>query len=416
MKRTTVFKGGRLINGTGAEPIDDSVVAIRDGKIAFAGNKEQAVPFDNVIVIDIQGKTIMPGLMDAHTHCSWDGDVSIPAGIMKDFFAKRVLMAYRNFRTTIEAGITTVREMGAHGFIDIAVRDLINDGSFQGPRIVAAGKGLTQTGGHGALCSGPPWIQVAMGHIAEVVDGEVECKKAIRRQVEMGCDFIKIWATSGLYDASTGKPRREFCDDELKIIVREAHLMGREVAAHAHTPEAIIACLEAGVRSIEHGMFIDEKALELMVAKEAFWVPTTAIYHNFANGAGKGVLSSAVENSTRALEVQARAMEMAVKMGVKIVMGTDAGAPLTYHGNNAVELELMNERGLSTMDCIVASTRRAAELFGISEKVGTIEDGKIADIIVVDGNPLEDIRSLQNKENIVLIMREGEIFKNELSA
>ena len=412
--KRVIFSGGFLIDGNGGTPVIDSIVIVKGSRIEEVGKKEDFDLPSDATVFDISERIIMPGLMDAHTHNTSYGFADMAKGNTIDYVAMRTMNSYLNFKKTLQAGITTVREMGARAYIDIAVRDLVNAGKIEGPRIIAAGMGINQEGGHAAVCAGPPWVKLEMG-IAEVADGPSACRKAVRKQVRMCCDVIKIWATSGIYDPVAGRPRREFSDEELRVIVEEAHVARRKVAAHAHSPEAIIACLEAGVDSIEHAMFIDEECMALMIKKSAYWVPTISVMHNMAHGANKGVIKSAVENSVRALKAQKEGFQKAMKMGVKIAMGTDSGGPLTYHGNNAFELQLMNSWNLPEMDCIVASTRNTAELFGIIDQVGTVEKGKLADLIVIDGNPLNDIKVLQEKDKILLIMKEGKIIKNNMT-
>ena len=413
--RRVAFSGGLLISGNGDKPIADSFVLVKGNRIEEVGEKVNCdIPLDTV-VFDISRKTIMPGLMDAHTHNTVYGDVDLNQGIAKDYLSMRAIKSYLNFRKTLEAGITTVREMGAFEYIDIAVRDLVNAGEIVGPRIIAAGKGINQEGGHGSVCTSPPWVRLEIAQV-EVADGPSACRKAVRKQVRMFCDVIKVWASSGIYDPIGGGPRREFCDEELRAIVDEAHSVKRKVAAHAHTPEAILACLKAGVDSIEHGMFINKECIQLMVEKNVYWVPTISVMHNMAHGANRGIMKSAVENSIRAIEAQRKGFQEAMQLGVKIVMGTDSGGPLTYHGDNAFELELMNSWNLPEMDCIIASTKNAAELLGIIDQVGTIEKGKLADFLIIDGNPLNNIKVLQKKDKILLIMKEGEIVKNKIAS
>jgi len=412
--KKVIFRGGFLIDGNGGEPIENSIVVINGDKIEKIGrDSKETIPKD-AKEFDISGKTIMPGLIDAHTHISsLSGGMNIPADVCKDYTARRALKAYINFQKTLKAGFTTVREAGAVAYIDVAYRDLVNLGEIDGPRVIAAGKGINITGGHAELCSHEPWIKTNMGGIDEVADGRSQCRRAVRNQVRMGVDFIKIFATSGIYDAFAGGPRREFSDEELKVLVEEAHVLGRKVAAHAHSPEAIIACLKVGVDSIEHGMFMNDECLELMKKKNAYWVLTCSIMNNLANGASAGVIQSAVINAQNALNVQKKAFHRALEIGgVNICVGTDTGACGTMPGDNAYELELLNRWGLSEMNCIIAATKTNAELLGIIDKVGTIEKGKYADIIVVDKNPLKDIKILRNKEKIKLVMIGGKIVKN----
>lgn len=408
------LKGGTLIDGTGRGPINNSIVVVRGSVIEKVGEKGEIDIPREAKVIDISGKTIMPGLIDAHTHLTLPETPNITAGWISMSFPMLVVRAVNAAKRTLEAGFTTIRDAGSVGQTDVALRDSIKMGLIPGPRIVACGKGICQTGGHGRLIA--PWVSLPMGTIAEEADGPDEVRKAVRKQLQMNVDFIKSFASGGLYDPSGKMGAREFSDEEMKALIDEAHMAHRPVAMHTMIPDGVYAAIKAGLSgkwndTVEHGVMLshDVEALKEIKRRDLPLIMTFTVYACMAGGMDKGIPKHAVENAIQTRKFHEETFRKALELGIKIGCGTDMGGPLAIHGNNAIELKEMVSRGMSPMQAIVAATKNSAEAIGLGDKIGTIEQGKLADIIVVDGDPLQNIGILLEKERIKLVMKEGQI-------
>jgi len=297
---------------------------------------------------------------------------------------------------------------GTH--ISIAVRDAVKRGDIVGPRIFSSDAGITITGGHADMTKSVRAL--ALGGLSNgygIADGRTECIKAVRQQVRAGADQIKIWATGGVMEVADRVGTQELSNQEITAILDEAGKWGKFVAAHAvGPPETIGFCAEAGVRSIEHGVFSNQESIDMMTRKGTFLVPTLIAYQLLTND---GFPTSTREAAKRAVAAHENTLKMAKRAGVKIAMGTDSGEPYgSIHGKSqALELELMTTRGLTQMEAIVAATKTAAECIGIGTEVGTIEPGKSADLLTIEGDPLRDIRVFQEQNRIKMVMREGKI-------
>jgi imidazolonepropionase-like amidohydrolase len=307
-------------------------------------------------------------------------------------------------------GFTTLRDVGETigEYSPIALRNAINSGIVQGPRIYASGPWLTTNCGHNGDTL-PPWLDRRDIASEWVADGADECLKAVRERIKMGADFIKIFGSGGIMDSFN---HQEFNDEELAAIVGEAHSKGRRVAAHLEFPEGIKACVNAGIDSVEHGWVLTEEVIDLMKQKGAVLVPTIYAIWNLVNhGAEFGMPQAYIDMAKNTIYEKAlKSFRMAYEAGVKMAMGTDCGYYPCPHGTNAKELELMMEFcGMSAMEAIVTSTRNGAEALGTGDKLGTLESGKLADVLIVDGDPLRDIKVLQNKDNILMVMKGGTV-------
>lgn len=408
------FTHARVIDGRGGF-IPDGTVVVDGSTIVNVGAASGVEILEGTEIVDCGGRTLMPGLMDAHTHLETTASNNVINEVAQYNLPTRTMRSYWNALETIRAGITTVRDVADIGDCVIAVRNVINQKLLPGPRIIASGKAINQTGGHASMSTEYQWSRPDAGGSGHCVDGEAECRRAIRTEVAAGADLIKIYVTSGLYDPFLGKPRDEFSQKEIEALCEEAANSGKKVAAHCHTAKSAKYCIENGVASIEHGMMINEETLELMKAHGTFWVPTTIVYQMMADGAKYGLGSSTIENSRKALVNQEKMFRKALDMGIKIGIGTDCGGVLINHGETARELECLNRWGMTAMDCIRAATSANAELLGINSITGSVEAGKEADILIVDGDPLEDIRILQNQEKILVVMRGGEYYKDTFS-
>jgi imidazolonepropionase-like amidohydrolase len=396
-----LFVNGKVIIGTG-ELIEKGMVAVDGDTITFVGPIQRSKSSKKDIVFDISGKTILPGLIDCHVHLCLDGSPDPMTSISKDSIPQLTLKASHHARQTLEAGVTTIRDMGGRDYVDIAVRDGIESGLLQGPRMVCSGRLVCMTGGHG-------W---QFGREASGVD---EVRKAVREQLKMGVNFIKLIATGGVMTKGVDPGATQFTLEELMAGVEEARKAGRRTATHAQGTEGIKNSLRAGVNCIEHGFFLDDEAIELMLEMNAYLVPTlNAPYQIIRGGVKRGVPRYAVEKSKSVMKSHFQSVGRAHRSKIPIAMGTDAGTPFNCHGENLKEMELLMKTGFTPMETIVATAKTASEVLGLEKKIGTLEKGKVADLIVVDGSPLQNITLLQNKDKILAIMKEGCFYKNQL--
>ncbi|HHV64654.1 MAG TPA: amidohydrolase family protein [Peptococcaceae bacterium] len=399
----TVLKGATIFDGTGRDVIENGFVIINEkGKIEFVGSSYALPDSDQIKVIDVSGKFILPGLIDCHIHLDLHGmPDTYEENLVEDKL--RAIRAAQEMEATLQAGFTTVRNAGSVNYIDFSVRQAIENGWLNGPRILTSGRILSIT------CSGTEYF----AGMYRIADGYDEFKKAAREQLKEGADFLKIMAT-GAFMNPGGIPGAEQPDlKEIQAVVEEADKLGKYVAAHAHGAQGIKNSIRAGVRTIEHGTFADEEAIELMVENQVFLVPTFAVdYYWMKYGLEGGVPEHMLEKAEEAKGISIETTRKALQAGVQVAMGTDAGTPYNYHGGNAIELWIMVEEGLMTpQEAILSATRTAALACGIESETGTLEKGKWADLLVVEGNPLKDISILTKKENILKVFKEGKSVK-----
>jgi len=410
-----IFITGRIIDGTGKEPISDGVIVINGNKIEQIDSKEKIQIPDDAKVIDVGEDTILPGLIDAHMHFMGvrEGDLSLMYVI--DPEPLKTARAVASCVTLLNAGITSVRDAGGIGaYLNRAIKE----GVIKGPRITSSLKILSQTGGHGDIHFFPIDFVKSLFCFGRICDGEDECRKAAREQFREGADFIKICSTGGVSSEKDLPGSSQFTIPEIRAIVEEAKRVGSYVASHAEGPEGVKNALKAGVRTIEHGNDIDEEGIELMLENNIILVPTFAIVERYSTlGSEHGLPDYAVRKAKEAKEVHIKTVKKAWKAGIKIAMGTDfTNVPILPFGENALELELLvNNIGLSPMEAIVAGTKTSAEAMQMGDKIGTLEKGKFADLIVVNGDPTVDISCLRNPENISFVMKDGIIEKNAIS-
>jgi len=396
-----LFKNGKVIIGNG-EVIQKGTVAVDGNLVKFVGPVKKYPPSKKDTVFDISGKAILPGLIDAHIHICVDGSPDPITSLLKDSVPQITLKAADHARRTLEAGVTTVRDMGGKDYIDIAIRDGIESGILQGPRMLCSGKLVCMTGGHG-------W------QFGREANGMDEVRAAVREQLKAGADLIKLMATGGIMTKGVEPGSTQFTLEELIAGVEEARKAGRRTATHAQGTEGIKNALWAGINSIEHGFFLDDEAIGLLLDMKAFVVPTLcAPYHIIKAGVRRGVPAYAVEKSRKVMKSHWESVKKARKAGVPIAMGTDAGTPFNRHGENLKEMELLVRVGFTPMEAIVATTKTASEVLGLEKKIGTLEKGKLADLVIIDGDPIENIGVLQHKEKIMAIMKEGRFYKCEL--
>lgn len=389
------IKAGRLIDGTGAPAKENMAITIEDGKITAIG--PIATPPEGAEVCDCSGKTILPGMINCHVHVGSEA-IGDPLGMPRDQMnhTDLVIAACRHLNAYLQSGVTYVRSMGSADCVDIEVRNAIKSGRLKGPGIVAAGRCITMTGGHG-------WKN------GIEVDSPGEARKACRQMLKKGCDVVKIMATGGVMTDGVEPGSPQLTVEEMKAAVDEAHKAGRRTATHAQGNQGIRNAMAAGLDTIEHGCYLDEEIIAQMVERGTYLVPTLCAPHFIIEaGVEKGVPEYAVRKSKIVTDNHCRSFQMAYKAGVKIAMGTDAGTPYNFHERSAIELELMVKNGMSNMDAILSATKVAAECICIADNYGTLEVGKMADLIAVEKDPLADITALQD---VAMVWKHGEKVK-----
>ena len=396
--------GDRLIDGTGRDPVESAVLVIDDGRIAALGPRSTTPIPGDAEVLEGDDLTLLPGFMDMHVHLATQSGIDFTKLLMTQR-SMLLLYAVPNARATIESGVTTIRDAGLG---PASVRDAIAEGLFPGPRCEMAVSILSQSGGHGdptMPCGSLLHMDCGMDIPSSVVDGEVAMRRRVREVLAAGADWIKLCTSGGVLSAADDPDAAQFTVDEISIAVEEAAGQGRRVMAHAMSAAGIKNALRAGVTSIEHGTFLDEEALALMKERNAWLVPTLVAPRDVI-ASGEGRIPPRMVSKARALtEQHMESFRAAVAAGVNIAMGTDSA--VGPHGANLRELSLMVEGGMTPMDAIVASTSAGARLLRRSEEIGSLEQGKLADVLAVRGDPLADISLLARPENIRLVLKGG---------
>ncbi len=408
-KGVVVLKAAHLIDGTGKAEIQNGVVVVTDNMITAVGAAGQIQIPAGAKVIDLGDATLMPGFIDAHTHIIGRilGDPAGTDAVVKDYDSFAAILGTRNANNVLLAGFTTIRNVGASNFDDMALRKAINEGWITGPRIMAAGHAIGITGGHCDENGFKPGL-LDGGIKGGVANGPEEVRAAVRYQVKYGADVIKTCATGGVLSEGDAVGATQYTYEEMKALVDEATKLDRKVAAHAHGTEGIKIAVRAGVSSIEHGSFLDEEGARMMVEKGTYLVPTLMAGEQVEKLAKSGVLKGLIaEKALAAAAAMRNGIRIAKKNNVKIALGTDSS--VIPHGTNGHEFTLMVEwGGLSPMESIMAGTMNAATLLGWQKKIGSLETGKWADITAVPGDPLKDIRKM---ETSVFVMKNGVIYK-----
>jgi imidazolonepropionase-like amidohydrolase len=406
---TSVIHAGELLVVPGKAPLKQQTLVIKDGKIfaVESGFKAANTFASDAKLIDLSSSFVMPGLMDMHVHLQGElgpnNDSDTVSLSDADKLAKSAFFA----KKTLMAGFTTVRDLGSSAEQIFALRDGINRGWLVGPNIVAAGTSVAVTGGHGDVDGMAPDL-MELNTAKTVCDGPYDCRRATRRAIKFGADVIKITSTGGvLSDTNTGTGQ-QMADDEIKEVIDTAHGLGRKVASHAHAAAGINAALRAGVDSIEHGSYADKESIKLFKKHGAYLVPTLM--------AGDTVVNMAKTSDFMSEAIKAKAIRVggdmiknfkrSYKAGVKIAYGTDSG--VSKHGYNAREAQLMFEAGMTPQDIIKSATINGADLIDRSDSLGTLEVGKMADIIATDSSPLNDISQLLDVD---FVMKSGEVVK-----
>jgi len=399
------IRAGRLIDGKTNTPISNVLILVEGDKIAAVTPGGPAP--SGVELVDLSNATVLPGFVDAHTHVLLQGDITqedYDAQLLKQSIPYRAILAARNAQIALGHGFTCLRDVETEGamYADVDVKKAINRGEIPGPHMQVSTRAMTPTGMYGPLDYS--WeIQVPQG--VEYADGVEGVRKAVREQISHGADWIKYYSDHGYFYGPDGvlHSHVNFTDEEATEIVEETHRLGHKVAAHAIGSDGIAAALRAGVDSIEHGDGLTEPQMEEMARRGVYWVPTIVV--------GAYVAPGRQGNWVKMVETEKAAFQLALKKNVKIVLGTDAGGFDWREVNEAKEFEYYVNYGMTPIEAIRTATTTAAELLGWSDKMGTIEAGKWADVVAVSGDPLKDITEL---ERVKFVMKSGRVFKNEL--
>src|SRR5713101_8271654 len=411
--KTYVLKAARFFDGKSNALVTPGVVVVTDGKIVAAGTSA-AIPA-GAEMIDLGDATLLPGFIDAHTHLtmmySEDYKQERLDGL-EETIAERALDASVNARVTLMAGVTTVRDVGSSDYLDVGLRNAIRNGKVPGPRMLVTVHALSATGGHCDFSQG--FREGLFGHesgpLEGVVNGADQGRYAVRLDHKYGADMIKVCATGGVLSPTDDVDTPQLTQEELNAIVDEAHALRRKTAAHAHGAEGAKRAIRAGINSIEHGSFLDEEALDMMKARGTYLVPTLMAPDYLRQKLDAGVYFPP-KIAAKARDAIASIQSMfkrALAKGVRIGLGTDAA--VYPHGLNAGEFHLMVDLGMKPVDALKAGTSSDAELLGLDKQIGSLETGKLADVVAVPGDPIADIRQT---EHVFFVMKEGVVYRND---
>jgi imidazolonepropionase-like amidohydrolase len=405
----TVFTGVRLIDGTGAPPVDAAAVVIEAGTFTYAGPARSRPAATDETVIDLGGRTLLPGFFDCHVHFLMDSNADFTGRLLRNQPTLTVFERAQRMRETLHAGVTTVRDLGG---IDAGYREAVALGLIEGPRLNVALRLISHTGGHAdfRLPSGFDPSEL-VGPFSELADDPAQARLATRRLLRDGADVIKVCASGGVNSPSDQPEDEGLTTEEIAAVVEETNRhRGRPVAAHAQGTQGIKNALRGGVSSIEHGYLVDNEGIDLLLEKGTFLVPTLSTFHVEGGQYAPGAL----DKKRRLAETAMERLAEAVRQGVKVALGTDSG--VVPHGQNLRELRHLVELGMPALAAIRAGTLHAAQLLRLDESLGTIEPGKIADLVVCDGNPVADVGLLGEPDNVVLVVQGGSIIKDRLPA
>jgi len=417
----TLFLNAHLIDGYGGEPVHNAAVLAEGGKITKVGKTTDfpESPNGNLRVLDLEGRTLMPGLIEGHFHISFWGVRELPDLDLKLPAERTTVYAVKNAELALRCGYTGVASAGALHRIDVTIRDMVNEGVIPGPRMAASGRDICATSG--MLDWNPSFWKLGMDGLAIFADGIDEVRRAVRQNIKEGCDVVKVYVTGeGLLRPNQPPEETMYSLEEMIVAVDEAHKRNRQIAAHVRGNDGVKLCVKAGFDVLEHATYADDEAVEMIAEhKDTMFVVPGLGYH-------WGILTKGIEcgippDLMAATEYQEEwelgcvAMDKLRKAGVRVVPGGDYGFVWCPHGEYAKDIELfVTDMGFSPMEAIVSATKHGAELLRLDYLCGTIEEGKCADILVVNGNPLDDIVILQDRSKLDLVMKDGKVYVNNL--
>lgn len=406
MKRA--IKCGKLFDSISCKVLEDKVVIIEDKTIYDVIDLREFAQEPDMEVIDLSDKFVTPGLTDLHVHSGMNGEGNDRMNLLHHTPAELTLYSLKNVQQDLYAGFTTLRDCGSQAFVSVALRDAINKGDFEGPRMFVSGYSLGSTGGHADSHYAPGVTCTAEEH--PIIDGPDSARKAARFNLKNGADFLKFMSTGGVMSKGTTLGAQQLCDDEIAAIIEIANLYGVHTATHAHGTNGIKAAVRAGVTTVEHGMILDEEAIQLMLEHGTYLTPTIIAAERICvKGPEMGLTPWMVEKANQALSHHEWGFRQCLERGVPITFGTDSATPYNYHGKQGYEFELLQRFGMDPHKALVAATMTNAKVLGVEKTQGSVEKGKVADLCAWSCDPMEDVKTMQN---CLFVMKEGKVVKS----
>lgn len=406
MKRA--IKCGKLFDTQNCKVLEDKVVIIEDKTIYDVIDLREFAQEPDMEVIDLSDKFVTPGLTDLHVHSGMNGEGNDRMDLLHHTPAELTLYSLKNVQQDLYAGFTTLRDCGSQAFVSVALRDAINKGDFEGPRMFVSGYSLGSTGGHADSHYAPGVTCTAEEH--PIIDGPDSARKAARFNLKNGADFLKFMSTGGVMSKGTTLGAQQLCDDEIAAIIEIANLYGVHTATHAHGTNGIKAAVRAGVTTVEHGMILDEEAIQLMLEHGTYLTPTIIAAERICvKGPEMGLTPWMVEKANQALSHHEWGFRQCLERGVPITFGTDSATPYNYHGKQGYEFELLQRFGMDPHKALVAATMTNAKVLGVDKTQGSVEKGKVADLCAWSCDPMEDVKTMQN---CLFVMKEGVVVKS----
>lgn len=402
------IKCGKLFDSQNCKVLEDKVVIIEDKTIYDVIDLREFAQEPDMEVIDLSDKFVTPGLTDLHVHSGMNGEGNDRMDLLHHTPAELTLYSLKNVQQDLYAGFTTLRDCGSQAFVSVALRNAINKGDFEGPRMFVSGYALGSTGGHADSHYAPGVTCTAEEH--PIIDGPDSARKAARFNLKNGADFLKFMSTGGVMSKGTTLGAQQLCDDEIAAIIEIANLYGVHTATHAHGTNGIKAAVRAGVTTVEHGMILDEEAIELMLEHGTYLTPTIIAAERICvKGPEMGLTPWMVEKANQALSHHEWGFRQCLEKGVPITFGTDSATPYNYHGKQGYEFELLQRFGMDPHKALVAATMTNAKVLGVDKTQGSVEKGKVADLCAWSCDPMEDVKTMQN---CLFVMKEGVVVKH----